>query len=552
MDDHFPPDEDVLELPESLREDLHTRRGGVLPPGPGITGRAEGKVAPGETVDPGAADVLAKLIEEHRDHIERVLSARTSRPALVGHARAYLAGEDDPAGAGAILMAVDRVRTGKYDTARIFTDGWIAARGPAFAACAFAEKSAVAYSLNDLRPLPADATPNLQPWSLRRVRGLLAFCGEDEYERAVERLAAHRRTRVMRLIVSYLVPTRHDWVDECCAEPPADDRYGEGKYRDLLWASLGTPRQLELLGGWRLEESDFGPFSFGLRATMADGVGPAIAPVLVDAWDRLKVYKLWREGLVELISLLPSDEAFELLLERYEREHARKHMLAAMERFPVRAVRVLSKVAASGSPSAFLAAGLLHAHLKAHPELSGPPPSPRLPEAPAERVPEVLTGPGKAPRLPAYADPDALPQVLLKGGGEALPADATRRLIALAKKPHEGLEAVRDACDRRSLADLGWALFLHGDAWALTALGRLGDDRTARDLAELVPGWADRGTRARAVKALDAIAGIGTAEARARLDDLARTSPHDAIKKAARERAAELARPIRATKGENA
>ncbi|MEV6036597.1 hypothetical protein AB0L65_35975 [Nonomuraea sp. NPDC052116] len=115
-----------------------------------------------------------------------------------------------------------------------------------------------------------------------------------------------------------------------------------------------------------------------MRATVADGVGPAVAPDLVGAWDRIRIYKPWRELLVELISLLPSDEAFKLLLERYEREFVREYLLAAMERFPVRAVR-------------------------------------------------VLTAPGRAPRLPAYADPEVLPQVLLKGEGRALPAAATRR-----------------------------------------------------------------------------------------------------------------------------
>ncbi|GLW12644.1 hypothetical protein Misp01_77720 [Microtetraspora sp. NBRC 13810] len=307
----------------------------------------------------------------------------------------------------------------------------------------------------------------------------------------MERLAAHRGTRSRRLVVSYLVPTRHDWVDERCADPPTAEWGSNAFYRERLWASVGTLRHLELLG-WRLEESDFDAFTFGVRATMADGVGPVIAPVLVDAWDRIRIYKPWRKRFVELISLLPSDEAFKLLLERSEREFAREHLLAAMERFPVRAVRVLSTVAASDSSSALLAAGLLRMHLKAHPELPGPDPAPRIPDAPGEDLPAVLTEPGRAPRLPAYADPDALPQVLLLGGSRALPAAATRRLVALAGKPDERLDAVRDACDRRSLADLGWALFLHGDAWALPALGRLGDGRTARDLAALIPGWVAR------------------------------------------------------------
>ncbi|MFI0451802.1 hypothetical protein [Actinomadura sp. 6N118] len=537
MDDHFPPEEDLLVLPDSLREDLHSRRGGARPLATGVTDRSVGAIDPNDRVGAGAADTLARLIKEHRGTIKSALSHRKSDAAMVAQARAYLDGADDPAGAAAILSVVDRVRQG-YDTARIFTDGWVVERGPAFAACALAELASIASS-TELSPL--DDLRLVDSVSLRRVRGLLAFGSDAEYERAVERLSAHRRTRAQRLVASYLAPTRHDWVDECCVEPPDDEWGSERAYRDLLWASIGTPRHLELLGEWRLEDSDFGAYSFGLRATMADGVGPAIAPVLVSAWDRIKVYKLWLEPLVELISLLPSDEAFELLLERYDREHARKHLRAAMERFPVRAVRVLSKVAGSDSTSALLAAGLLHLQLKAHPELAGPSTRPRVPDAPASQVPAVLTEPGRATRLPDYADPDGLPQVLIADTGLALPEAATKRLVALAKKPDERLEAVRDACDRRSLADLGWALFLHGDPWALPALGWLGDDRTARDLAALIPGWADRGARARAVKAVDAIARIGTPCARELLDELGETSPHNAVSTAARQRTREFA-----------
>ncbi|GAA1653283.1 hypothetical protein GCM10009733_058230 [Nonomuraea maheshkhaliensis] len=529
MSDHFPPAEDVLVLPEHLRRDLHLRRGGVLSTEPGVFDRALGEVAPGDTVGPAAADVAAKLADEHRGHIKAVLSAAASDPALVAHARAYLGGADDPAGAAAIASIVAGVRGGN-ETPRTFTDGWIASHGLAFAACALAELTAVDSFGKGLRP--TDALRQIDSVSLRRVRGLLALCPEEEYLRAVERLAAHRGTRTRRFVVSYLVPTRDDWMDECCAEPPSAEWGSNAFYRERLWASVSTPRHLELLG-WRLEDSDFDALTYGMRATMADGLGAAVAPVLVDAWDRLKIYTRWREPFVELISLLPSDEAFELLLERYEREFAGAHLRAAMERFPVRAARVLSRVAASDSTSALLAAGLLRTHLKARPELSGPAPAPRVPDAPAADVPAVLTAPGRAPRLPAYAEPDLLPQVLLKGGGLALPAAATRRLVALAKKQDESLDAVRDACDRRSLADLGWALFLHGDAWALAALGLLGDDRTARELAALIPGWVRRGTKARAVKAVEAIARIGTPEALDVLAELAKKAPDTTVRDAA-------------------
>ncbi|MFI7701427.1 hypothetical protein [Nonomuraea sp. NPDC049480] len=111
--------------------------------------------------------MAAKPAEEHRGHIEAVLSAAVSDPALVAHARAYLSGADDPAGAAAIASIVDRAQNGN-ETPRTFTDGWIASRGLAFAACALAELSGIASSAEGLRPL--DSLRQVDPVSLRRVR----------------------------------------------------------------------------------------------------------------------------------------------------------------------------------------------------------------------------------------------------------------------------------------------------------------------------------------------------------------------------------------------
>ncbi|MBO2450640.1 DUF4132 domain-containing protein [Actinomadura barringtoniae] len=134
---------------------------------------------------------------------------------------------------------------------------------------------------------------------------------------------------------------------------------------------------------------------------------------------------------------------------------------------------------------------------------------------------EVL--PSRVPKVGPWADPELLPPLLLREIGRALPFDAVRHvltLLAMSKpgEPYAGIDALKQLCDPRSLAAFSWAVFqqwrLHGmpakDGWALTQLGRCGDDETVRRLAPVIRAWPEERSHARAVAGLDVLAEIGT------------------------------------------
>ena len=100
--------------------------------------------------------------------------------------------------------------------------------------------------------------------------------------------------------------------------------------------------------------------------------------------------------------------------------------------------------------------------------------------------------PAKAPKLPRSWQPEQLPPVYLRDG-RRLPPEAVERLGAMLKfspvdPPYPGLEQVRQACDPRSLAELGWELAAtwerrgarKGDDWMAWAIYHLGDDEVVR------------------------------------------------------------------------
>ncbi|MBE1537483.1 DUF4132 domain-containing protein [Actinomadura algeriensis] len=198
-------------------------------------------------------------------------------------------------------------------------------------------------------------------------------------------------------------------------------------------------------------------------------------------------------------------------------------------------------------------------------------------DAAADAVRALLAGPAPVPPLripkhPAWAHPDVLPQILLRDRTAALPAAATAHLITAltinaptGTTTHDGhvpgageaaatavrgvsasvgggVAGVREVCDPGSLAGFGWALFEawrgHGaaprHAWALEALGLLGDDDTVRRLVALVGAWPGEGLHSHAVKGLDVLAALGTPVAVLYLHEVARKGKYPGIRRHAR------------------
>ncbi|WP_242907056.1 DUF4132 domain-containing protein [Actinomadura terrae] len=381
--------EDVLTIPDAWLRHLHPRRGGT--PGP--------KVAPGRA----AVRAAEKLVGTAGAAVESLLTGNAGDAALADAARRHREGEPDPAGAAALAtVTVAAVSSSAPSTVqRTFVDAWAAAHGPGFAACALVE----------LEQMTAKRVPG-GPWrgtwlgagyraafggaeaeAIRRVRCLLASMEDHEHEDAVERLAAVRTAPVARWVASYLVPDRRDWQEDCLAEP---DTLSRG-YR---WLWFCTASEVARVSEPPLA---FGSYdaSPGVLATMLDGIGADVLPVLARGVGRGgKEDKV----LFEAIAALPTDEAFQVLLDRAGDRHARAALVAATGRFPVRAARLL---AASPAPDA---AALLTGHLRVHGDtvaaaLPGLPDETRavlekvavslagVPEAPADAVPAILADP---------------------------------------------------------------------------------------------------------------------------------------------------------------
>ncbi|MBA9001678.1 DUF4132 domain-containing protein [Thermomonospora cellulosilytica] len=341
-------DEDSFVIPESWRAVLRPRRGGV--PGPQIEPDAE------------AVALARQMIEEARPRIDAVLAHPGSERSIAEAAGLHLGGVPDPLGAAAVTVLVCRQAAAGLDEDiwRLSADAWVTEHGLPFAAEAFAAAGGLrAWSAGEpetLRFLTPSDGPFYLYWHGRqvaadRIRALLAAAGDAKHREAVERLAGHRRTPQQRIIVSFLAPDRQDWVDECCADPPPDD----DELRRLLWCSLGRADQVAALGhlGWS-------ECRLPVLATLAEGIGPAIAPVLADYLDRAPGVGPNRSAALEVLAALPTDEAFELLLERTAQKQVHRALMEAARRFPVRTLRLLGPRAADDDSAAELVDTLLH------------------------------------------------------------------------------------------------------------------------------------------------------------------------------------------------
>ncbi|MEU5990495.1 DUF4132 domain-containing protein [Spirillospora sp. NPDC047418] len=394
-------DEDTWEMPDAWRQLVHPRRD--------RPGR------PAVRTDGAALRTLRALLDAARGPVEDVLALPGTVPALAGHARAYLAGEPDPLGAAvAAEVALSEGGSAELGGKATIPDAWAAEHGLPFAACAYAELAAFTLDYwqaglqrtwTGVRDFVAsDYTGGwwTKERTARHLRALLAAAGDDVYTEAVERLAARRRTPVQRLIVSYLVPTRLDWTDELCADPAIEALPVHSDPRWMLFCSLGAPHQVD---------ADRLPLGYRDRAlstlaTLVDGIGPAGAvPLLTGALDGEYLGTDAKRTILGVLAALPGDGAFQALIDRLGDRHVPPVMLAAAGSFPARAMRLLA--ASSAAPGV---EPVLRQHVLTHPDLLGEmlpelpeesraaieglrDPGARVPEAPPEALPPLLTAP---------------------------------------------------------------------------------------------------------------------------------------------------------------
>ncbi|MFI6521382.1 DUF4132 domain-containing protein [Spirillospora sp. NPDC050679] len=428
---------DVLEIPVEWRAYLHPRRGGI--PGPAIE------------PDPGAAAWLRDLTAAGLATVEGVAESAETEPGIGGRMRAWLRGEPDPVGAAATALVLVQ---GERPTAfgggdlqvaaaerRRFADAWAAEHGLAFAACAFAELSGLHYGWESSRRPPerpngnivvlyavAEGSARLYPgvvnvrsthylvwrdcwWGkgedplMLRLRALLAAASDAEYEEAAERLAAHRTSAFPRMAASYLIPTRRDWMDECCSLSAR--LFSQDVAQLQFLCSMSSPAHV---AAYRERKRSLFPQDLtpAILGTLLEGAGAAAWPILKDCLsfyrDRDEQERAERGLLLQALPLLPVAEMFPMLLEQRAQKGVSAVLHAAAERHPVHAARGLAPIAAKGDTDSLAAAGMLEGWLRAY----GDEPPAGIRELPAD-VRKVID-PYLRPRLPAADD---LPELLV-------------------------------------------------------------------------------------------------------------------------------------------
>ncbi|MGI5163273.1 DUF4132 domain-containing protein [Spirillospora sp. CA-253888] len=162
--------------------------------------------------------------------------------------------------------------------------------------------------------------------------------------------------------------------------------------------------------------------------------------------------------------------------------------------------------------------------------------------------------PGPAPRLPDWASPVLLPQILLRDRGHALPDTATAHVLKILamtdlESGYAGIDVIREACDPAALTAFGRTLFERWrkagepakELWALTQLGLTGDDETVRHLVPIVDEWPGAGGHRKATAGVEVLAAIGTREALRRLHEIAEKARFQGLQTRARERTERIA-----------
>ncbi|TRV78928.1 DUF4132 domain-containing protein [Streptomyces sp. 130] len=392
-------DEDTFVFPEGWRSLVHPRRGGI----PRTPARVDRKLL----------DAVAERTDQERAWIQEYLDAPRSDAALVAEVQHHLSGEPSPAGAAAVARMV-----GMYEPpASAWADSWVRLHGLPFAARAAVElfmiKTHCMQSGRRRYDARLEAASTAQETgsghysriAADRVRALLAAADDETYRDTVEALSACRTDPHRKIVTAYLAPSESDWVAELRDVPGTVEELDSGLL-SLIFCTLDAPEQAAL----HTPSAGFDR-SPAVIATAAEGIGTAIVPMLTKELERGYFYADGMRKLAEALVEFPTDDAFGALLAHSDNKQVRPALLAAMDRYPARALRLLAADARdraefpAASPSVLLRTHIAHHRALAEqllptldddlaavvePLLN---PGGRLPDAPADALPAVLTTP---------------------------------------------------------------------------------------------------------------------------------------------------------------
>jgi hypothetical protein len=343
--------EDLFEWPPKWRGHVLPRRCGT----------------PADPPDP-RPDPPAAVLARRGERIRAVLARPGNEPDLVEEglravplvtlARRTLAGpreEETPFGV-AVALAAGMLAVPWVDRHEIdgVADALVDLRGPVFAAQAVAELAGLCVSGSVgvgghtivRRRTAADPPPEVPlSWAgfAAHVRRLLGTVPDGAHREVVRALAAYRDgVPVQRAVVSFLVPDQHAWVDADIAAG-AGNRLANGGATGEAWLLLFAARTADqaatLIDGmppWHVV------LDRTAAATLVDGIGPPVAPVLDGLVDGDYVGADDARALLSLVARLPGDEAYTALMARAGERIGRAALLDATRRFPDRALRLLA------------------------------------------------------------------------------------------------------------------------------------------------------------------------------------------------------------------
>jgi hypothetical protein len=155
--------------------------------------------------------------------------------------------------------------------------------------------------------------------------------------------------------------------------------------------------------------------------------------------------------------------------------------------------------------------------------------------------------PKSPPKLSVFAEPSALPALRL-ADGRVVPDEGKRAFLEMLQftsfgSPYVGIGQVKGALDARSVDDIvralvdGWVASgaSSASAWGLRAIGHVGSNALARELAVKIRKWPREKGRPRALLGVDVLGRMGTDVALMHLFDLSKTAKNRHIEARAKD-----------------
>ena len=367
------PKEDVLVIPSGWRRSMHPRRTsqGIQPVNLDLA-KTKASV---DAVRSRSPQTLEQVLNHPKSDQTIVMPIRR----LLGEEKSSWLGrkktaEPDvtPAGAGGLALALSRiVRWDQEEELESFADLWVAEKGIAFAVTAAALSADIvldtdAMGIGSNTAMFLSRSTNAQHrWFARpdailsRLRHHLALATQSDYKAALEAATPLRAgPERQRQALSYMFPAQSDWV--------ADDVKALGGGKDLakyLLASVTTKAQLEKVAKsinvWEISRNP------GLVYSALEGVGSDSAEALAAWFDAPNADAETQKRMASVLAVIPTDEAFNLLLARADKKYVQPALVEAAERFPTRGIRLLSAAAAKTGATARVASEVLRSRVLA-------------------------------------------------------------------------------------------------------------------------------------------------------------------------------------------